>query len=255
MKRALPIIFYSIGIIAFLSMSLMTIYLWRVTKNIEEQATQVANAIQTALPVYQENSIHGLPTDRIIPSIPIANDISPTPSPDQRPSGDAADPIQTAPATIAPNPSQERDQPAMPTGRLPVGFPTGSRGSTWSGPEVLTPDEFNDTVHLHQENTIRLFNRFGDRRILVSGWTDSVAGTHPPIIRWSNGATCPAETDARNLEAIATLNLRKEVLVSGHINYDFNTQPPIHFMTDCRIHGQYDGSGGGHHHALPPETG
>ena len=251
LKQALPYIFYSIGIIAFLIMSLMTLHLWRVTKNIQEQAAQVAKAIQTTLPIDQENPIDVLPTDRIFPSAPSANDISPIPSSSPHPSWDAAGTTQTGPSTIAPNPTQERDQRAMPTGRLPADFPTGPRHPTWLGPEFMTPDEFRNIVHLHQENTTQLFNRLGDRRILVSGWTDSVSGTAPPIIRWGNGATCPAETDATNLEAIATLNLRKEVLVSGHINYDFNLQPPIHFMTDCRIHGYYDG---GYHHALPLET-
>ncbi len=204
--------------------------------------------VQDSNPIISEMTVNGLNLEKFKEAQAAVGDVKESISEAGAKVEDARDTISEAGAEIK---DLLPDQGAMPTGRLPADFPTGPRHPKWSGPEVMTPDEFRDIVHLHRKNTVQLLNRFGDRRILVSGWTDSVAGTAPPIVTWSNGATCPAETDATNLEAIAALNLDKEVLVSGHINYDFNTQPRIHFMTDCRIHGYYDL---GYHHAIPLET-
>ncbi len=133
----------------------------------------------------------------------------------------------------------------MAAGYLPNGI---EPGITKSGSEVyvVDPGEFTEIAKLYRENTLQLHARFGEDRIVVSNWIKGIAGVSRPQIIWKDQAKCELEITEANAAAVVATSANREVVVSGHINYE----RPAFTMTECRIHGHY---GGGFHHALPPE--
>lgn len=143
------------------------------------------------------------------------------------------------------------DDREMPAGYLPDGIKQGTRQYD-SEAYVVNPDTFSEIARLYRENTLQLHAQFGEDRIIVSNWTDGIAGVDHPIIIWEDGARCELETTKDNVAAIVATPANHEVVVSGHIRYD----RPAFTMTGCRIHGYYNGSGPPHppsfQHALAP---
>ncbi len=141
----------------------------------------------------------------------------------------------------------------MPAGYLPDWIQTSSSKNDRGAAEVIGPDEFREIAKLYKENTLRRQTRFGDNRLIVSNWVDGIIGVNHPQVIWDDQARCEMETTAANNAAIVATDVRREIVVSGIINYESDA----FLMTDCRIHGIHCGSSDcqlGFQHALAPKS-
>ena len=239
MKKALPYIFYTIGSATFIAMAISAFALWNTTNEVQRHVETLADAAQK-LPLSGD---HLYEQKNIGTDLPETAERATSAHAQQKPEADS--PNRTTP--FPPKTDPDDSFSAFPTGRLPQDIMPGTLKDELTEPQVIGPAEFNDLVALLHDNTIQARAKYGDNRILVSNWIDGIQGIGQPLVVWDPGKICPMENDQDNLTAIKTIDVGKEILVSGFLTYQSAITGNPTLMTKCRLHGYYHG---GFRHAL-----
>ena len=144
--------------------------------------------------------------------------------------------------TSTPIQDTQSQDPEYPAGQLPSFISPGNKHHIL----IIDPDDFDLLIRVQKENTLRAKEIYGTDRILISNWMTSIQDPQNPKLIWTEG-TCDLEQSTENLHAatkVTSVISRYEILVSGHINWNSNSG--TFNMKRCRLHGYYEGTGGGY---------